>query len=125
MQAREIAAEDRALDEKLGSQTGIAASRASGAALLATLASAQASKLVTKLHETHPDLHLPTAAAVQSAEFHFPLRSALLTYLYFEWSGARADSGIETFLCDESGISDVILGAIQNSRKQPQNLFCA
>jgi hypothetical protein len=125
MQAREIAAADLALDKKVSNTAAIATSRASGAELLATLASAKPSKLATKLSNLHPVVHLVTAAAIQSVEFHFPLHGALLTYLYFEWRAVPTDSSIETFLQDESGMSDVILKAIQGSRKQTQNLFCA
>ena len=79
LQVRELIEIDRNL---IGGQ-----SRDAGGSLLARLAEAKNLRVVERMGsimgEDRP--HFATAFAVECAEFHLPLRSALVSYLYGEW----------------------------------------
>ena len=80
MQVRELIEVDRSL--------GGDACRDAGAALLERLEEAKDLRVVDRMRAVLADgerPHFATAFAVECAEFHLPLRAALISYLYGEW----------------------------------------
>lgn len=95
MQVREAMVIDATLDLAAGDS-----SRAAGRALLERLQAAKNLRVVERMRSIDGNAqepHFVSAFAVECAEFHLPLRSALVSYLYGEWRcgmsvfGARGD----------------------------------
>lgn len=119
MKAREIAELDAAFD---AGNAG-ARCRTSGAALMQCLLTAKSSRLAQKLANTCESPLLPTAAAVQTVEFHLPIQQALLTYLFFEAHGASSKCGIDAFLLQSDAAAASINRVISFSFGNFRNAF--
>ncbi len=90
--AREVRAEDLLIDEVLTDPTANESSRRAGEILLHSLGEAQGVRILNKMKIWHEEnrtpAHFATIYAVQSAIFSFPMRQALLCYLWHEWLAA-------------------------------------
>jgi hypothetical protein len=103
--AREVREEDLKIDEIL-CDPGRSSSLRAGETLLKSLSEAQGVRLLNKMKLWHEagrtPAHFATIYAMQSAIFSFPMRQALLCYLWHEWLAAtwqRAEfSAEEAFL---------------------------
>jgi hypothetical protein len=98
LQVRELVEIDRKLTGER--------SRDAGSSLLVRLAEAKNLRVVERLRSILGDArpHFTTAFAVECAEFHLPLRSALVSYLYGEWRCGMS-------VLDERGDLDVFAAA--------------
>jgi len=111
MQVRELMHIDSTLPE--------GRSREAGASLLARLEEAKSLRVVERMRSIlgdAPGPHFVTAFAVECAEFHLPLRSALVSYLYGEWRcgmsalGGRGD--LDAFAAAGGGVTNEVLSAV-------------
>ncbi len=87
-QVRELIVADRWLKGE--------SSRAAGAALLERLDEAKSLRVIDRMRKLLPEgegPHFATAFAVECAEFHLPLRSAMVSYLYGEWRCGMSSLG--------------------------------
>jgi hypothetical protein len=89
--AREVRGEDLKIDQILP-EPAYSSSRRAGETLLNSLAEAQGVRLLNKMKLWHQagrtPAHFATVYAMQSAIFSFPMRQALLCYLWHEWLAA-------------------------------------
>lgn len=94
-------------------------SREAGAALLQRLEEAKDLRVVDRMRAIQVDPagpHFATAFAVECAEFHLPLRAALISYLYGEWrcgmSGLGGAADLDAFAASGGGAITAVVGEI-------------
>ena len=118
MQVRELMEVDATLDN--------GASRAAGGALLERLTEAKSLRSVDRMRVILGDggqPHFATAFAVECAEFHLPLRSALVSYLYGEWrcgmSSIGGRGGVEVFAAASGGALEEVVHEVLSKGASP------
>ena len=102
--------------------------REAGAALLDRLEQAKNCRVIERMRAILADRnvtgpHFTTAFAVECAEFHLPLRSALLSYLYGEWRcgmsalGERGD--LDAFSAAGGELVSTLVGELLSKSASP------
>ena len=101
-------------------------SREAGSALLGRLEKAKNLRVVERMRAILGDSdgpHFATAFAVECAEFHLPLRSALVSYLYGEWRCGMAGLGgagsLDAFATSGGSAITAVVGALLTREAGP------
>ncbi|MFT4550794.1 MAG: hypothetical protein ACI9UA_002762 [Pseudoalteromonas tetraodonis] len=118
MQVKELMRADRWLKGE--------SSRAAGASLLARLREAKKMRVVERMHtllDGDEGPHFATAFAVECAEFHLPLRTAIVSYLYGEWrcgmSSLDQRGDLEAFAAAGGEVILKVVGAVLARNASP------